>query len=164
MGAGKTRLSTLVAAALDFPAMDMDSMVEEASGQSVREIFERHGEAHFRDLEHRALADTESFAQVVVATGGGTFMAHRNRDLIRRLGRSVFVDVEFDTILDRMSERGRQARPLLQDEERARALFAERQPIYREADMTVEIQRGEAAQAAAEKILEKILATTAKRP
>ncbi|MEM6795102.1 MAG: shikimate kinase [Acidobacteriota bacterium] len=156
MGAGKTRLGGLVAEQLGIPLIDTDHRVEDAAGLKVAEIFARYGETYFRELEHSCLRRLAEVPRAVVATGGGVFTFPRNRQLIASLGISLWIDVDFDTIVGRMSERGRLARPLFQDESRARALFIRRRVHYREADLKVDVQPGEAAESAAARILRSL--------
>ena len=156
MGAGKTRLGGLLSARLEAPMTDLDESIEAAAGMAVRAIFERYGETYFRELEHMCLRRLGERPPSVVATGGGAFVASRNRRLIENLGFSVWIDVGFDTIVGRMSARGRQSRPLLPDEGRARTLFSVRRPDYRRADLSIEVGAGEEAEAVAARILELI--------
>lgn len=156
MGVGKTRLGRIVSERTGSPFVDLDHQVEAAAGMPTKAVFERWGETYFRDLEHCCLRMTESLGSAIVATGGGTFTFERNRQIIEKLGTSLWIDLDFDSIIGRMSERGRRARPLLADENRARALWQARQPVYGAADLRVGVRRGEPAGAVAGRILHMI--------
>ena len=153
MGVGKTRLGRLVSRRLNARFHDLDHRVEDGAGMSVAQIFARFGQNYFRELEHVSLRSLSGLEAAVVATGGGAFTFERNRKIIENLGISLWIDLDFDSIVGRMSSRGRAARPLLQDEDRARALFDARRDIYRQADLAVEVERGEAAKSVAARIL-----------
>lgn len=153
MGVGKTRLGRLVSRRLDSHFYDLDHQVEDGAGLRVAQIFERFGQTYFRELEHVALRRMAGLEAAVVATGGGAFTFERNRQIIKNLGISLWIDLDFDSIVERMSSRGRAARPLLQDEHRARALFEARRDFYSQADLVVEVESGEAAKSVAARIM-----------
>ncbi len=139
MAAGKTAVGKALAELLGYRFVDLDQEIEADAGLSVRDIFEHRGEEAFRELERRALRQTASDRGLVVATGGGTPIAEENRSLIRRLGRSVWLKADFDTILARLDERGLCQRPLFRDPAQARRLYRQRHPAYRAADLGIEI-------------------------
>jgi shikimate kinase len=152
MACGKTAVGSALAARLGVRFVDLDREVEAAAGAAVATIFARRGEAAFRDLEHQALRRTSAVPSAVVATGGGTMIAERNRELIRELGTSVWIDAGFDVILDRLSPRGRSKRPLFRDEDQARELYLERLPFYRLADLRIEVAPASTARGVAARI------------
>lgn len=139
MGAGKSEVGRALAARLGYRFLDLDHEIEAAAGAGVGEIFSRRGEAAFRRLESRALAATAEAGRVVVATGGGAVVAAANRDLVRRLGLSVWIDPDFDTILGRLDAAGRHRRPLFADEDQARDLYRRRRDAYRQADFRIAV-------------------------
>ena len=156
MGVGKTRLGRILAQRTGSRFLDLDNRIEQAAAMPTKAVFERWGETYFRDLEHICLRCTTSVGPAVIATGGGTFTFERNRQIIEKHGTSFWIDLDFDSMLKRMSEHGRRARPLLRDENRARALFAARRPAYEAADLRVKVQPGESAGAVAARILHMI--------
>lgn len=153
MGAGKTTVGRLLAHALGWRFLDLDQEIENAAGISIKEIFERLGEAYFRGLETEALRRTLALAHVVVATGGGTATIDGNLDLMRQDGVSVWLNPEIDTILRRVGHEGKEDRPLFQDETQAMRLFWQRLPAYRRCDVKVDVGASEEPQEVAERIV-----------
>lgn len=145
MGAGKTTVGRLLAERLGVPFVDLDPEIERRAGSSVREIFAAHGEAEFRRLEREALAATLDYPEVVVATGGGTAAVEANARLLHAGGLVVFLNPSYSTIVGRIGGRGKTDRPLFQDEAQAQALYRERLPAYRKADLTVDVAPAEDA-------------------
>ncbi|WP_416907796.1 MAG: shikimate kinase [Polymorphobacter sp.] len=138
MGAGKTSVGKRLAAKLGLPFVDADAEIELASGMTISEIFERFGEAHFRDGERRVIARLVDGETKVVATGGGAFMQDDTRALILARSVAVWLDADIDTLVARVGKRD--SRPLLAGRdpgEVLRALAAERRPVYAQAHVRV---------------------------
>jgi len=89
MGAGKSAIGRRLARALDRPFVDSDKEVEAAAGCSIPEIFERYGEAAFRDCELRVMARLLNGPPCVLATGGGAFLDPQTRALVRDMPTSM---------------------------------------------------------------------------
>jgi len=141
MGAGKTAIGKRLAIRLGLPFFDADQEIERAAGITVAEIFERHGEAHFRAGEKRVIQRLLSLGPIVLAPGGGAFMDPDTRALIHERAISVWLRGSLPVLLNRV--RGRTHRPLLNGEDPAetlRRLSAERNPVYAEADIIVHSQ------------------------
>ncbi len=139
MGAGKTSIGRRLAQRLGLPFIDADAEIEAAAGQSVEEIFLRHGEAAFRDGERRVIARLLDTPAHVLATGGGAFMDPSTRALLRDRAVTVWLRADLELMLARVARRGN--RPLLKGgDPRAvlETLIAERYPVYAEADITVD--------------------------
>src|SRR5260370_40273683 len=91
MGSGKTTIGTLLARQLAWRFVDLDDRIEAAAGLRIPEIFERLGEAAFRQIEAdqlrtalgRALEHNES---VVLALGGGTYPQAGASEFLRAAG------------------------------------------------------------------------------
>jgi shikimate kinase len=77
MGAGKSCVGRRLANVLALPFCDADKEIEEAAGCSIPELFDRYGEAAFRDGERRVIHRLLEGPRHVLATGGGAFMDAR---------------------------------------------------------------------------------------
>jgi shikimate kinase len=139
MGAGKTSIGRRLAQQLRLPFVDADAEIEAAAGSTIDEIFQRHGEAAFRDGERRVIARLVDGPLQVLATGGGAFMDPATRALIRARCVSLWLRASLPLMLARVARRNN--RPLLKDgdpEVILERLMAERYPLYAEADITVD--------------------------
>jgi shikimate kinase len=140
MGVGKSSVGRRLAARLSIPFVDADAEIEKAADMSIADIFARHGEAYFRRGEARVIARLLEGGPQVLAAGGGAFMNADTRALIKAKAVSIWLHAEFDVLLRRTSKR-RNERPLLQTADPAetlRQLLIEREPIYAQADLTVQ--------------------------
>lgn len=137
MGAGKTATGRALAAALKWRFVDLDERVETAAGESIAELIGRRGEAAFRALERSALEETLGQRRLVVATGGGTLARPEALELLRGRGLIVWLKLPFAELARRVEAAGVGARPMYRDRRRARRLYRERLPFYRQADVVV---------------------------
>lgn len=132
MGAGKSSIGRRLAARLGIPFVDADSEIESAAGMTIPEIFEKHGEPYFRAGEARVIARLLDNGPQVLATGGGSIMDQRTRDLIRIKGISVWLKADLDVLMKRTKRRT--DRPLA---EKIKDLLPLREPIYSQSDIVV---------------------------
>jgi shikimate kinase len=140
MGVGKSSVGRRLAARLGIPFVDADTEIEKAAGMSIADIFARHGEADFRGGEARVIARLLEGGPQVLATGGGAVLNPDTRAGIRAKGISIWLSADFDVLMRRINKR-RNERPLLQTSDPAatlRQLLVEREPIYAQADLTVQ--------------------------
>lgn len=136
MGVGKTSVGECLAKELRYGFVDLDREIERAAGRPIPEIFKEEGEPFFRRLEAQALRSVGGQAGIVVACGGGTLSLQENREFVRRVGVSVWLDAPLDVMLRRCGTSLH--RPLLADRPRMEALLAERLSVYREADIRID--------------------------
>lgn len=141
MGVGKSTIGRRLAQSLGTPFVDADDAVVEAAQMSIPEIFERFGEAYFRDGERRVIARLIEDSQnrpFVIATGGGAFADAETRALILDKAYAIWLDSDLDTLVERVSRKSN--RPLLKGKD-ARSVLAElmekRAPAYAEAPIRV---------------------------
>lgn len=157
MGSGKTAVGKALAARLGVPFLDSDAAIEEAAQASIAEIFARDGEAFFRDREAEVIARLLSGVPAVLSTGGGAFMAPRNRAEISARGVSVWLDVPFELLWERV--RHKDTRPLLRTADPRGTLaqiFGARVPVYGLADIAVRARAGFSVEETAEQVIEAL--------
>ncbi len=152
MGAGKTTVGQRLAALLALPFVDLDREIEQRAGVTVREIVEEQGEPAFRRLEAEGLQGVLSRDDVVIATGGGTLTSETGARLVREAGLTVWLNPSFATIVERIGVLGKTDRPLFRAETQVLALYQERLPVYRKADLTVDVAAGESPEEVAARI------------
>lgn len=133
MGCGKTTTGRLLAQRLGWPFADLDNWIAEKEGLTIPEIFERYGEAGFRDREHAAIRLAAKKKGLVLATGGGALTFDRNVCALNNTCRIVLLDPGFDICYGRIS--GDENRPLVMSNTRdsLHTLYQARTPLYRQA-------------------------------
>jgi shikimate kinase len=139
MGAGKSCVGRRLATRLGLPFFDADSEIEAAAGCTVSELFERYGEAAFRDGERRVVERLLNGPRCVLATGGGAFVDPETRRLLAAKAISVWLRADLDLLVRRTA--GRDHRPLLRSGDPRTilaSLMERRYPIYALADITVD--------------------------
>ena len=138
MGVGKSTVGRRLAARMGLSFVDADEEIEKAAGMTIAEMFERYGEAHFRDGERRVIARLLDGEPRVIATGGGAFMQDDTRALILQQATAIWLDADIDILVDRVSRR--EGRPLLKGRD-PRAVLTElaavRNPVYAQAPIHV---------------------------
>lgn len=144
MGVGKSSIGRRLAARLGVPFVDADVEIEKAAGMSIADIFARHGEAYFRGGEARVIARLLESGPQVLASGGGAVINPDTRAAIKARGISVWLKAEIDVLLRRVAKR-KSERPMLHTEdpsETLRQLLIAREPVYAQADLTVQSREG----------------------
>lgn len=129
-GSGKSTVGPELARRLDVPFVELDQQIERVAGVSVSQIFERDGEARFRELEAAALVDAASRDPSIVSCGGGVVLEPANRVTLRATGEVVFLSVPLDVLRSRIQPSTE--RPLIRAQGDLERLFRERERLYRE--------------------------------
>ncbi len=158
MGCGKTAVGRALAAQLDAPFVDSDAEIETAANATISEVFERDGEAFFRNREAEVIARLLRGAPCILSTGGGAFLAERNRAAISRDGVSVWLNAGLDLLWDRV--RHKNTRPLLRTADpRATlaGLFAQRRSVYELADLNVRSERAYSIADMTDRVIDALL-------
>lgn len=138
MGAGKTTIGKLLAQQLNFNFFDSDKEIEMNAGANIGWIFEKEGEAGFRERETKTLENLTNHHNTVLATGGGVVVTPQNHEYLQR-GTVIYLKASVETQYQRTHRD--KSRPLLQTEnpkQRLTELFQVRDPIYQQlADITI---------------------------
>jgi len=142
MGSGKSTVGQGLARRLGYSFIDMDARIEGEHGMTINEIFEKLGEKAFREMESNLLKEMISLQDTVISTGGGLPCTGNNMDLINRKGVSIYLRMEPEALLNRLS-RGKSRRPLIRHLSRQeletfiREKLGEREPVYLRAHHTI---------------------------
>ena len=131
MGSGKTTIGKMLAQHLLYTFVDTDDVIEATTGMTVPQIFEIHGEEHYRDLEHNAVKELASRKKShVIATGGGVMTLQRNVDVFRTHGEKIiFLDIPFEVCYKRIKDSDR---PLVRNntKEALHEIYHARRDLY----------------------------------
>lgn len=133
-GSGKSTAGRQLARRLGLPFTDSDHAIEQHIGCSIASFFAREGEAAFRDIEEAVVARLCEGAEGVIATGGGVVLRAANRERLRSAGHVIYLRATPEDLFRRV--RHDRGRPLLQVADpmkKLRELYAERDPLYRQA-------------------------------
>ncbi len=139
MGAGKSSIGRGLAMRLDLPFYDSDTEIERLVGCRIDDIFQEYGEQMFRQSERQIIDRLLCGERCVLATGGGAFIDQGIRDAISQRGVSIWLRATVELLYSRVSRRN--SRPLLNNGdawETMIRLTKERDPIYAQADITVD--------------------------
>jgi shikimate kinase len=139
MGAGKTTVARALGRRIGWRAEDVDARIEARERRTVADIFAQEGEPYFRQAERSVLRDLLPERNVIVATGGGTFVDPDNRNVMLADGAVAWLDVPLTRILDRVPPDGR--RPLAADRVQMEQLFDRRRVAYAQAHTRVDAAR-----------------------
>jgi shikimate kinase / 3-dehydroquinate synthase len=154
MGSGKTAVGRQLAKALGFEFHDADVAIERRTGVNIPYIFEKEGEAGFRERERDVIADLTAHDNVVIATGGGAVLLPENREKLANRGTVIYLKTSVAQQLERT--RHSKQRPLLNTDDpeaKLRSLMEYRAPLYESiADITVTTD-GQRVAAVCEQIL-----------
>jgi shikimate kinase len=138
MGTGKTTVGRAVAHKLGFTLVDSDAEIERLQGRTVPDIFARDGEPAFRAMERQFVADGHPAHRAVVSCGGGLVIQPGILEALKAKGVVVCLHASIETILERTARH--RNRPLLaveDPEQRVRALYAQREPIYKRSGTVI---------------------------
>jgi shikimate kinase len=141
MGSGKTSIGRRLASRLALTFMDSDAEIEQASGMSIPEIFERHGESYFREGEMKVISRLSQRGAMVLATGGGAFMNAQTRATLHEKAITLWLNADVDLLFKRVSKRPN--RPLLKTKDpyaTLQGLIDVRYPVYKQANIHVTSQ------------------------
>ena len=150
MAAGKSTLAQGLSRRLGWRAEDVDVLIEARERRTVADIFAREGEPYFRSIERQILYSLLPQRHIVIATGGGTFIDPENRAAINADGLSVWIDVPFEALLNRIPADGR--RPLAADRVQMAILYETRRLAYEHAHI-----RLDASLARSEELVEQLI-------
>ncbi len=159
MGSGKSTVSEILSDKLELELIDTDEAIEEAEGRKISEIFEQDGEEAFRDMETELMemVISEHMRETVISLGGGLPVREKNRELLKRAGKVVYLRTSPETVYDRL--KGDETRPLLKSEDplaRIKELQDKRGQIYEDAADIIVDTDGKSPEEVADEIIAAI--------
>src|SRR5262245_39407093 len=161
MASGKSTVGPALAAELDRQFIDLDRVIEANVGCAIVEFIERQGEVRSRQTETETRREVASRGGAIIAPGGGAITRAENRELMSRLGITVWLDAPFELCWRRIQKDGA-TRPLAPDEATARARYEGRLALYRQASIHIPISHSHLPDNIAEKIINTILCAARK--
>lgn len=140
MGCGKTSVGRLTAEKIGRPFFDMDAEIVKRLDKPIADVFTQDGEEAFRDAETDILISLARKERIVAATGGGTPSRARNREIMKKSGRMVYLQTSLSDCRRRIQAEEDLVRPLWTDDARIGRLYEEREPFYEESDVILDIR------------------------
>ncbi|HEY0684391.1 MAG TPA: shikimate kinase AroK [Steroidobacter sp.] len=157
MGSGKTAVGKQLARLLHLQFYDSDAEIEHRTGVDIPYIFEKEGEAGFREREREVIDALTQMQDVIIATGGGAVLSPQNREHLASRGRVVYLQTGVEQQLER-TRHGRQ-RPLLYTEDperKLRELMSFRAPLYESIAAVVVCTDGRQVRAVADEVVQRL--------
>ena len=149
MSAGKTTVAAVLGRRIGWRAEDVDERIETRERRSVSAIFVQEGEGYFRQIEREVLRELLPQRNVIVATGGGTFVDPDNRALMLSDGAVAWLDLPLSRVIERIPPDGR--RPLAADLIQMEQLYMHRRVAYADAHVRID------ATAPVDEVVERLL-------
>ncbi|PIG92181.1 shikimate kinase [Gloeocapsopsis sp. IPPAS B-1203] len=156
MGTGKTTVGRVLATKLGYKFVDTDEIITQVTQQSISEVFATTGESAFRQIETQVLARVCAYTHLAIATGGGIVLRRENWSYLHH-GLIVWLDAPIELLYTRLNTD--ETRPLLQAGDlrtQLETLLQQRQPLYSQADLRVNVNLEETPEQLATRILAAI--------
>lgn len=139
MGTGKSSVSAALRAQLGYEELDTDALIEQQQGTSISAIFEKQGEAYFRQLETECLKELQGTQERIISCGGGMAVKPENVQWMKKNGTVVLLTATPETVLERVKDDD--SRPVLRGHKTIQGitqLMEKRRETYESAaDVTV---------------------------
>ncbi|WP_310602368.1 shikimate kinase [Anaerosporobacter sp.] len=159
MGTGKSTVSSYLKNWLDMEEVDLDAMIVKKTSMSIPDIFEKYGEAHFRDLETETLLDVQKREQLIVSCGGGIVLREENVEAMKANGKIVLLTATPKTVYERVKDS--KNRPILNGNmnvEYIEQLMEKRRECYLKCADIIIATDGKSVKQIGEELVQKLLA------
>lgn len=145
-GAGKSYMGEKLAKLLvHFNYIDVDNLIEEKTGNTISEIFEKHGEEYFRNLETETIKTISKEKNQIISIGGGAFQNDENIKVLKENGLIFYLRATLDELFNRIKEETH--RPLLQNDYPKKVLadlLKQREQNYLKANFVIDTDKKQA--------------------
>ncbi len=146
MGSGKSHWGHIWAKKYSYFFNDLDTEIEKECKMTVEEIFEKHGEEKFREMERYHLRKFENKKNYLLSCGGGTPCFFDNLEWMQQHGEIIYLKATPEYILQRVMDETLK-RPLIKEVNSSELLFfikeklKEREPVYAKANHILEAEK-----------------------
>lgn len=141
MGSGKSSIGKELAKKTGLHFIDTDFEIEKISKKKIKDIFSTKGEVFFRKLEEKICKKFINGEKKIVSIGGGAFMNKNIRNIITKFGKSFWIDVNKDILINRLSI-SNNIRPLLNYKNLNKSIseiINNRKDTYIKADIKIKV-------------------------
>lgn len=142
-GVGKSTIGKALSESLNMGFYDTDIIIEETTKLSIEEIFDKYGEAFFREIESKIIKELSSKENQIISSGGGVVLNNNNIVLMKKKGILVLLDSSLENLIDNLMKSST-VRPLLKGKDsiysKVKELYNTRKEIYNSsADFIVSV-------------------------
>ena len=102
MGSGKSTIGNGLSVIMNIPFFDLDSVIEQQTGFTIRNMFREKGEYFFREKEHAVLTSLNLDKKSIIATGGGTPCFFDNHNFMKKMGSTLYLKVSPNELCNRL--------------------------------------------------------------
>ena len=159
-GSGKTTIGKIIADKLKYQFIDIDEQIEKHEKMTISKMVKQFGWAYFRKKEHEAIKQIYKLKNIVVAAGGGAITDERNIELLKKIGKIIFLKCPLKTLERRIKNNMRGRPPLTKEAQikhEIKKIWDERKDKYRStADLTIDSSDNLSLNKIAETIILKI--------
>lgn len=137
-GVGKSTVGVILAKVLGYQFIDADLVIQKRENRLLHEIISEEGLDGFLKAEENAnVYIAQSEEKSIVATGGSVVYCEKAMQELKKTGRVIYLELEYDQLKKRLGNlKGRGV--VLKDGQDLRGLYEERIPLYEKyADLTV---------------------------
>lgn len=134
MGTGKSSVAKILSKKLDLELIEIDDLIERKMKMTIAGIFEKYGEAKFREVEKNIIKKIKDKKNAVISCGGGVCLNNENVVNIKTNNKVILLDASAKVILDRIKMDNH--RPILKanmDIESIEKIKITRKPSYHKA-------------------------------
>ncbi len=140
MGCGKSHIGRLLSKELTAVFIDLDRYIVDNEGMTIPEIFSKHGEAYFRDIEAKYIKQFKG--RTIIATGGGAMLRDETAQFAKEQGTVFFLETGFDACYDRIKDDTNRPLVVNNTKEQLKEIFDKRYPVYKKnSDYTINAER-----------------------
>ena len=133
MGSGKSSIGSLIAKKLQLNFIDIDNVIENELGLSIKKIFETKGENYFRKFEEKTTLKKLKSSSTVISLGGGAFSNKEIRKEVIKNHISFWLNWSNDILLNRIKNSKKRPLAYNSSENEIIDLIKKRSNIYSKA-------------------------------